>query len=73
MRLRKSLNVIVKMNVRCNFMTVKNKLKTKKRNEFEAFELDMEYPHLTVGELDNGVCSVHNIMTGENFFNSKTI
>lgn len=50
-----------------------NLIKCEKCNKFETFELDMEYPHLIVGELDNGIACVHNVITGENFFDSKTI
>ena len=45
----------------------------KKYNEFESFELDDEYPNLIVSELENGIACVHNVLTGENFFTSKTI
>ena len=54
-------------------MTIIKKLNAKKYNEFESFELDDEYPNLIVGELENGMACVHNVLTGENFFNSETI
>lgn len=54
-------------------MSLVEKLNVKKSNEFETFELDGDYPNLIVSELENGVSCVHNVLTGDNFFNSKTI
>ena len=54
-------------------MNVLEKLGAENCNDFETFELDEDYPNLIVDELDNGATFVHNILTGENFFNSKTI
>lgn len=54
-------------------MSLVEKLNVKKSNEFETFELDKDYPHLIISKLDNGITCIHNSITGENFFNSKTI
>jgi hypothetical protein len=54
-------------------MTLVKKLNARKCNKFETFELDGDYPNLIVDKLGDGAAFVHNVLTGENFFNSKTM